>query len=118
MEGAEQPLVEEETMTTTQRVTMSAFAVLTMCATFAPVLSTSAQAQQRYYRDSHRNYYYAPRSYGYSYGSAPSSRSYGGYYGGSGYYSGSGSNGANYSSIDSNGQRRTGSDAGNFGSGM
>ncbi len=105
-------------MATTQRVLLSAFAVLAMCATSAPVLSTSAQAQQRYYRDSHRNYYYAPRSYGYSYGSAPYSRSYGGNYGGGAYYGGSGSNGANYSSIDSNGQRRTGSDVGNFGSGM
>jgi uncharacterized membrane protein YgcG len=116
--GAEQPLVEEETMTTTQRILMSAFAVLAMCATSAPVLSTSAQAQQRYYRDSHRNYYYAPRSHGYYNGSAAYSRGYGGYYGGGGSYGGSGSNGANYSSIDSNGQRRTGSDVGNFGSGM
>ena len=100
-------------MSTTQRVLLSALAVVTICATSAPILTTSAQAQHRYYRHYYpRSHYYAPRSYGY-YRSAPSYGSYGGYSGGgAGYYGNPG-----YSSMDLNGQRRTGSDAGAFGGG-
>ncbi len=96
-----------------QKVLLSAIAVVTVCATSAPIVTTPAQAQQRYYRHYYPRTYYAPRSYGY-YRSAPYYGNYGGSYGG---YYGGGSNGAGYSSMDSNGQRRTGSDAGAFGGG-
>jgi hypothetical protein len=111
---APMPMKEEERMPLAQKVLLSAIAVVTVCATSAPIVTTPAEAQQRYYRHYYpRSYYYAPRSYGYS-RSAPYYGSYGGSYGG---YYGGGSNGAGYSSMDSNGQRRTGSDAGAFGGG-
>ncbi len=109
-------------MAMTLRIMRCAFVFVTMCAAASPILATSAHAQYRYYGDSYpRSYYYAPQSYGYyrpapysgSYGGydAPSYRSYGNIHGGgAGYYGDPG-----YSSMDSNGQRRTGSDAGSFG---
>jgi hypothetical protein len=110
---APKPIKEEESMPLARKVLLSAIAVVTVCATSAPIVITSAEAQQRYYRQYHPRTYYAPRSYGYS-RSAPYYGSYGGSYGG---YYGGGSYGGSYGSTDSNGQRRTGSDAGNFGGG-
>jgi hypothetical protein len=78
------------------------------------LLPTTASAQYRHYRHSYSyNYpssqYYAPRTDGYA---APTYRGHGNIYGGGlSYYGDPG-----YSSMDSNGQRRTGSDVpGGFG---
>ena len=95
-----------------KKLTHCTFAIAAVLSAAAMLLPTTANAQYRHYRHSWSypsHHYYAPRTDGYY---APAYRGHGNIYGGGlGYYGDPG-----YSSMDSNGQRRTGSDVpGGFG---
>jgi hypothetical protein len=97
----------------TKKLTHCTFAIAAVLSAAAMLLPTTASAQYRHYRHSYGysypSYsYYGSRTDGYA---APAYRSQGNIYGGGlSYYGNPG-----YSSMDSNGQRRTGSDVGSMG---
>jgi hypothetical protein len=95
---------------TSKKMMHRTFAIAAVLSAAAMVLPTTASAQYRHYRHSWSypsRSYYAPRTDGY----APAYRSHGNIYGGGMSYYGD----PGYSSMDSNGQRRTGSDVGSMG---